>query len=99
VSRKYQHFAILPLTMLAVPAVFFIVLGASGSSSSSSSSAARDYGLVGPVTQPAELSWSFSLFKLDLIVWSALPGLLPVWIGMVFVVAFSSTLDVAAIEI
>lgn len=64
-----------------------------------SSKAARDYGLVGPVTQPAELSWSFSLFKWDLVVWSALPGVLPVWIGMVFVVAFSSTLDVAAIEI
>lgn len=30
VSRKYQHFAVLPLTMLAVPAVFFIGLGMSG---------------------------------------------------------------------
>eukprot|EP00904_Undaria_pinnatifida_P013030 jgi/Undpi1/8858/HiC_scaffold_25.g11320.m1 len=95
VSRKYQHFAILPLTMLAVPAVFFIILGASGENMQ----AARDYGLIGQVTQPAELSWSFSLFKWDLVVWSALPGVLPVWIGMVFVVAFSSTLDVAAIEI
>lgn len=30
VSRRYQHFAVLPLTMLAVPAIFFIVLGMSG---------------------------------------------------------------------
>lgn len=30
VSRKYQHFAVLPMTMLAVPAVFFIGLALSG---------------------------------------------------------------------
>lgn len=42
---------------------------------------ARDYGLIGPITQPAELSRSFSLFKFDLVYWSVLPGLLPVWIG------------------
>lgn len=60
---------------------------------------ARDYGLVGSVTHPAKLSWSFSLFRWNLVNWSALPQLLPVWVGMVFVVAFSSSLDVAAIEI
>lgn len=42
---------------------------------------ARDYGLIGPITQPAQLSWSFSLFRFDLVYWSALPALLPVWIG------------------
>ena len=31
--------------------------------------------------------------------WPVFPELLPVWVGMLFVVAFSSTLDVAAIEI
>lgn len=61
--------------------------------------AARDYGFVGPVTQPAKLSRSFSLFKWELVDWSAIPAVVPVWIGMVFVVAFSSSLDVAAIEI
>lgn len=32
VSRKYQHFAVLPLAMLAVPAIFFTILAASGES-------------------------------------------------------------------
>ena len=41
VSRKYQHFAILPLTMLAVPAIFFIVLGASGENMQARCSSAR----------------------------------------------------------
>lgn len=43
---------------------------------------ARDYGLIGPITQPAELSWSFSLFRFGIVHWSVLPGLTPVWIGM-----------------
>lgn len=29
-GRRYQHFAVLPLTMLAVPIVFFVGLGMSG---------------------------------------------------------------------
>ncbi|CAM9881498.1 unnamed protein product, partial [Ectocarpus fasciculatus] len=95
VSRRYQHFAVLPLTMLAVPAVFYIALALSGESMQN----ARDVGLIGPISQPAELSWSFSLFRFDRVHWAVLPGLMPVWIGMIFVVAFSSSLDVAAIEI
>ncbi|CAM9967508.1 unnamed protein product, partial [Ectocarpus sp. 12 AP-2014] len=95
VSRRYQHFAVLPLTMLAVPAVFYIALALSGESMQN----ARDVGLIGAITQPAELSWSFSLFRFDCVHWTVLPGLTPVWIGMIFVVAFSSSLDVAAIEI
>ncbi|CBN78269.1 conserved unknown protein [Ectocarpus siliculosus] len=95
VSRRYQHFAVLPLTMLAVPAVFYIALALSGESMQN----ARDVGLIGAITQPAELSWSFSLFRFDRVHWTVLPGLMPVWIGMIFVVAFSSSLDVAAIEI
>ncbi|CAM9273480.1 unnamed protein product, partial [Hapterophycus canaliculatus] len=77
VSRRYQHFAVLPLTMLAVPALFFVSLSFSGRSIQD----ARDYGLIGSITEPAELSWSFSLFRFDLTDWSVLPGLLPVWIG------------------
>eukprot|EP00752_Nemacystus_decipiens_P005603 g5071.t1 len=95
VSRRYQHFSVLPISMLAVPALFFVVLWLSGQSMQT----ARDYGLIGPITQPAELSWSFSLFRFGLVHWSVLPALTPVWIGMIFVVAFSSSLDVAAIEI
>lgn len=61
--------------------------------------AARDYGLIGEISEPAQISSCFDLFRMELVDWSALPPLLPVWVGMVFVVVFSSSLDVAAIEI
>lgn len=32
VSRRYQHFSVLPISMLAVPAVFFVLLWLSGQS-------------------------------------------------------------------
>lgn len=32
VSRRYQHFAVLPITMLAVPVLFFVALSLSGQS-------------------------------------------------------------------
>lgn len=32
VSRRYQHFSVLPMSMLAVPAIFFVVLSLSGQS-------------------------------------------------------------------
>ncbi|CAM9434688.1 unnamed protein product, partial [Sphacelaria rigidula] len=95
VGRRYQHFAVLPLTMLAVPIVFFVGLGMSGRDMQ----AARDYGLIGEISEPAQISSCFDLFRMELVDWSALPPLLPVWVGMVFVVVFSSSLDVAAIEI
>lgn len=32
VSRRYQHFSVLPISMLAVPTVFFVLLWLSGQS-------------------------------------------------------------------
>ena len=32
VTRKYTHFAILPAMLLAIPAIFFVVLAATGTS-------------------------------------------------------------------
>ncbi len=40
----------------------------------------------------------FAFFRFDLVRWELLPPLLPTWLGMYVVVAFSSSLDVAAIQ-
>lgn len=32
VSRRYQHFSVLPITMLVVPVLFFVALAVSGES-------------------------------------------------------------------
>jgi len=42
-------------------------------------------------------TWDY--LKLDKVVWSAMPQLWLTWVGMLFVVALSSSLDVAAIEL
>jgi sulfate permease, SulP family len=45
---------------------------------------------------PVDKIWM--LFDFSLVDWTALPRLVVQWLGLCFVVAFSSTLDVAAIE-
>ncbi|KAJ8603136.1 hypothetical protein CTAYLR_004589 [Chrysophaeum taylorii] len=64
---------------------------------------ARDEGWVGPKTPPAGGPFApWRLYrgksKAAKIVWETLPRIATTWIGMVVVVAFSSSLDVAAIE-
>ena len=41
---------------------------------------------------------AFAYFQFDLVRWELLPSLFPTWLGMYVVVAFSSSLDVAAIQ-
>ena len=41
---------------------------------------------------------AFAYFQFDLVRWELLPSLFPTWLGMYVVVAFSSSLDVAAVE-
>jgi MFS superfamily sulfate permease-like transporter len=59
---------------------------------------ARNGGWLGPVSQPIPPQSVFALIKLNQVHWSVLRDILPTWAGMVFVVSFSSCLDVAAIS-
>jgi SulP family sulfate permease len=94
VARRFEHFAVLPGTMLAVPLLFYIGLGMSGHDLQD----ARDVGLVGAVREPAEWDHVLDLFDFSVVRWDCLPAQIPIWLGMVVVVGFSSSLDVAAIE-
>ncbi|CAM9928961.1 unnamed protein product, partial [Choristocarpus tenellus] len=96
VSRRFEHYSVLPICMLVVPALFYLGLVVFGISMQARG---LNIGLMGQTDNPAELSWSFALFQWELVQWSVLSSQLGVWVGMVFVVAFSSSLDVAAIEI
>ncbi|EOD04916.1 hypothetical protein EMIHUDRAFT_460215 [Emiliania huxleyi CCMP1516] len=48
--------------------------------------------------QPASCLETWSSFRPSLVHWDVLPSLLPTWLAMYTVVAFSSSLDVAAIQ-
>ncbi|CAM9698892.1 unnamed protein product [Chrysoparadoxa australica] len=95
VSARFSHYAVLPTAMVGIPVVFYVILGMSGRDMQ----AARDAGLVGAVSEPALFNEVFQVFDFSLVQWSSMWGAIPIWLSMVVVVAFSSSLDVAAIEI
>ncbi|KAF4315235.1 hypothetical protein G195_011030, partial [Phytophthora kernoviae 00238/432] len=60
---------------------------------------ARDDGWVDPIAESASISELINLFDFSLVHWDQVPKQIVTWVGMVFIVAFSSSLDVVAIEI
>ncbi|GLE00208.1 hypothetical protein PINS_up008935 [Pythium insidiosum] len=92
---KYDHVAILPGCMLVILALFYVVLLVSGLSLDD----ARAAGWVAPQPEaPRSITEVYRLYDLSLMDTSFLLPQLPTWVAMYFVVAFSSSLDVAAIE-
>lgn len=95
VSRKATNSGVLPLVMVAIPALFYFILWVFGATLDD----ARDEGWVGPVAPSVPVGDLFHLVDFRLVRWDLIPKILPTWIGMVFVVSFASCLDVAAISI
>ncbi|OQR99808.1 Sulfate Permease (SulP) Family, partial [Thraustotheca clavata] len=94
VSQKFDNSFALPSVIVGVPILFFFVLYGFGYNLDD----AREFGWVAPLAPAAGFSEMFSLFSFEHVHWSVLPSQFTTWIGMTFVVAFSSSLDVAAIE-
>ncbi|GMF14032.1 unnamed protein product [Phytophthora lilii] len=94
VSQRCENSFALPAAILLMPLLFFVVLALCGISLEE----ARDYGWVSPASDPAGFVQMFDLFDFSQMHWSQIPRQLTTWLGMTFVVAFSSCLDVAAIE-
>ncbi|KAF0683474.1 Aste57867_24508 [Aphanomyces stellatus] len=94
-STKLQHFLVLPLCLTSIVAAFYAFLLISGLSLDD----VRATGWVifppAVVSSPIEV---FHLFDFSLVQWRVIPSQIFTWLGMYFVVAFSSSLDVAAIE-
>lgn len=94
VSRYSTNDAALPLVMVALPVGFFVGVYVTGFGMEP----AREEGWLGPHSPPIPAQDVFALIKLSAVDWSFIMDCLPTWAGMVFVVSFSSCLDVAAIS-
>jgi len=94
VARKCQDEAMLPISMVVIPMIFYAVLFACGLSISD----AREGGWVGETSPPVPMTDLFQLVDFGKVQWHLFKDLIPIWLGMTFVVSFSSCLDVAAIS-
>lgn len=91
VARKFKHFAALPAAIAVIPVSFYLVVFLSGHDLA----AAREFGWLGKLTEPADCVSVFKLYSFSQVQWEVLPYQLPVWLAMTIVVAFSSCLDVS----
>jgi len=95
VSRKAEGETTLPAVMMGIPLLFYVCVSVGGWTLDD----ARDFGWVGPNSpHPGSIGGLIDLIDFNAVDWSLFPQQIPVFFSMVFVVAFSSCLDVAAIE-
>lgn len=94
-SRLAKNSGALPMVMIAIPALFYLIVFSLGFSMDD----LRSTGWVGAEAPSVPVSALFALVDFTLVRWDLVFDILPTWVGMVFVVSFSSCLDVAAIGI
>lgn len=93
--RRLRHMAVLPTTIAIIFLTFYAILFLTRSTVEE----ATDAGWI-PKVPPAPIwyhTWDYLQF--DKVIWMALPSQTLTLLSMVFVVALSSSLDVAAIEL
>ncbi|KAG6572529.1 Sulfate Permease (SulP) Family [Phytophthora cinnamomi] len=95
VSQRYDNSFILSGVIMAMPVVFFLIILMSGISMGD----ARQGGWIDPAQEPATFTDLVSLVDFSQVHWDQLPKQWGTWLGMVFIVAIGSCLDIAAIEI
>eukprot|EP00808_Paulinella_micropora_P021595 g4561.t1 len=102
--KRFRHFAALAISLMTIPAGFYLIIWITGTPLQT----CRENGWVGneTVTPPFYEMWlqdkggtQDALYQLSRVEWSLLPSQFPQWLAMYAVVAFSSSLDVAAIEL
>lgn len=94
-SRLAKSSGALPMVMVTIPALFYLIVFSLGFSLDQ----LRSAGWVGEEAPSVPVGDLFRLVDFGMVRWDLIPEVLPTWIGMVFVVSFSSCLDVAAIGI
>lgn len=93
--RRLRHMAVLPSCIILLLCIFYATLSISGTTIEE----ATELGWIRSMESPPPWYHTWDYFRFDKIVWSVLPRLIPTLLGMIFVVALSSSLDVAAIEL
>ncbi|EQC26637.1 hypothetical protein SDRG_15577 [Saprolegnia diclina VS20] len=95
VTQRVKHFAVLPTCMFTIVSLFYFGMLVSGSSFED----ARHYGWIAPLPNGTMSFFDiYKHFQIDHFHGEFVTDQIPTWIAMYFVVAFSSSLDVAAIE-
>lgn len=96
VTRYSTSDAALPITMIAIPFSFYLILFMTGTSMQQ----AREGQWVGPLEPPSNVLALFQYLDLSQVRWEYIFSgkVITTWLGMTFVVGFSSCLDVAAIS-
>lgn len=93
--RTIKHMAVLPCAVTLIIVTFYITLEVGGLSLED----AKEMGWVNHADAPPVWYHTWDYFKFDKVVWSALPGQSLTAISMIIVVALSSSLDIAAIDL
>jgi SulP family sulfate permease len=93
--RRLRHMAVLPTCIAVIFLTFYIALHATGTSVED----ATDMGWIPKTDAPPVWYRTWDYLKFDKVVWRALPSQTLTLMSMIFVVALSSSLDVAAIEL
>lgn len=95
VNSRWDHMAVMPCCLAAMLITFYSLLLVTGTSLED----ARAAGWVAePPASPRSISQIYGFYDFSRINFSHLTRQIPTWIAMYFVVAFSSSLDVAAVE-
>jgi hypothetical protein len=77
VARKCQDEAMLPISMVVIPMIFYVVLFVSGLSIAE----ARKGGWVGETSQPVPVTALFHLVDFEKVQWHLCKELIPIWLG------------------
>jgi len=93
--RWLRHMAVLPTCILALLVLFYLVVWWTGSSIEK----VTEQGWIRAMDEQPHWTSTWDYLRLDLVEWGVLPHLILTEISMILVVAMSSSLDVAAIEL
>lgn len=95
VVTKSRHMAALPISIGMEIVLFYLILWSTGTSVPE----ATEAGWIRSTDAPPSWTHTWDYLRLDKVDWWAYPQLAMTEVGMIFVVALSSSLDVAAIEL